>query len=192
MSHNHSHTEACQCAGKSQFGQSLDELEFQRGLWSSASSGNLSRVSSLISSGRDVNEVDTSGYTALHYAARNGHVDICRLLTSKGASPNARTKADATPLHRAAYRGNVKVIELLIAAGATLDAIDDEGMTPLHKAASERQNDAFEFLSQQGASTELKDKKGRTASEIMNRKFRSYDLGVMSPTRFHCATSLMR
>lgn len=36
--------------------------------------------------------MDKSGYTALHYASRNGHLDMCKLLVGKGANVNALTK----------------------------------------------------------------------------------------------------
>lgn len=49
---------------------------------------------------------DNAGYTALHYAARNGHVDICKMLIQYGANINATTKSGkATPLHKAAASG---------------------------------------------------------------------------------------
>ena len=45
-----------------------------------------------------------SGYTPLHYAAREGQVECAALLLRSGADANRATKAGgATPLHRAAY-----------------------------------------------------------------------------------------
>lgn len=48
---------------------------------------------------------DNSGYTALHYAARNGHLDACQLLIDGGANINAKTNGGVTPIHRAAMMG---------------------------------------------------------------------------------------
>lgn len=74
-----------------------------------AFSGEKDRVQSLIMKAKNpreyVNSQDNSGYTALHYAARNGHVDICSILIENGASINAQTHGNATPLHKAAAAG---------------------------------------------------------------------------------------
>lgn len=54
-----------------------------------------------------VNTVDNAGYSPLHYAARNGHVDICDMLLKNGAHIDAETRSGkATPLHKAAAAGN--------------------------------------------------------------------------------------
>lgn len=49
---------------------------------------------------------DNYNYTALHYAARAGDLEICELLLIEGrAEVNAVTKGGATPLHRASSMG---------------------------------------------------------------------------------------
>lgn len=53
---------------------------------------------------------DNAGYTALHYAARNGFIEICKILLQNGANIDAQTKsANATPLHKAAASGKYTV-----------------------------------------------------------------------------------
>lgn len=76
----------------------------------SAFSGDKGRVQLLIDKAKNskelVNSVDNSGYTALHYAARNGHEDICRILLQYGGLIDAPTRsAKSTPLHKAAVAG---------------------------------------------------------------------------------------
>jgi ankyrin repeat protein len=97
----------CECGGHSgssnSVSQSLDELEFERGLWYAAQYGDIDRTSHLLDKGFCVDKRDAAGYTALHYAARNGHLNVCRLLLDKGACVDAVThQGKATPLHRAA------------------------------------------------------------------------------------------
>ena len=48
-----------------QYTRTLTEMSFERGLWSAAVDGDISKCAQLIESGRDVNETDSSGYTAL-------------------------------------------------------------------------------------------------------------------------------
>lgn len=76
-----------------------------------------------------------SGYTPLHYAAREGHLDVCELLLSLGADVNATTTSGgATALHRAAFTGQLRIVQLLLQAGAAPAAQDTDGQTALHKA----------------------------------------------------------
>lgn len=77
----------------------------------SAFYGDEERVRSLIAKADNckgiVNTPDNSGYTPLHYAARKGHVDICKILLQNGALIDAKTNSgQATPLHKAAAAGN--------------------------------------------------------------------------------------
>ncbi|XP_047544899.1 ankyrin repeat domain-containing protein 39 isoform X1 [Vanessa atalanta] len=124
--------------------QTLSEMDWERGIWNAAFSGDTDRVQLLIDKTNNilelVNSVDNSGYTALHYAARNGHDNICSILLQYGAQINASTRSGkATALHRAAAAGKENTVVLLIKSGAQLDIQDADGKTPLHKAA-ENQN----------------------------------------------------
>lgn len=52
------------------------------------------------------NKIDSTGYTALHYAARSGHLTACEKLLNAGADVNACTRSGGvTPLIRAALMG---------------------------------------------------------------------------------------
>ncbi|XP_050361665.1 ankyrin repeat domain-containing protein 39-like isoform X1 [Nymphalis io] len=124
--------------------QTLSEMDWERGIWNAAFSGDADRVQLLIDKTNNiielVNSIDNSGYTALHYAARNGHDRICSILLQNGAQINASTRSGkATALHRAAAAGKENTVVLLIKSGARLDLQDADGKTPLHKAA-ENQN----------------------------------------------------
>lgn len=78
----------------------------------SAYSGDKDKVMKLIIKSRNVRETvnapDNAGYTALHYASRNGHLDICKLLLKNDAVIDVQTKSGkATPLHKAAATGRL-------------------------------------------------------------------------------------
>lgn len=52
------------------------------------------------------NATDKMGYTPLHYAARNGHLEACEILLRSGANVNAvTTSGGVTSLMRAAIMG---------------------------------------------------------------------------------------
>ncbi|KAE8292615.1 Ankyrin repeat domain-containing protein 39 [Larimichthys crocea] len=126
--------------------QSMDEMEFERGIWSAAMDGDLQRVQSFIQKGADPNLRDSAGYTALHYASRSGHLAVCSLLLQSGACASPRTPGGATPLHRSAYCGHLDVVGLLLQHRADPTLCDDDGATPLHKAAERGHEDVCQLL----------------------------------------------
>ncbi|KAJ3603476.1 hypothetical protein NHX12_028222 [Muraenolepis orangiensis] len=128
--------------------QTLDEMDFERGIWSAAMDGDMDRVTSLIQKGTDPNMRDSSRYTALHYASRSGRLDVCAFLLRSGACASPQTPGGATPLHRSAYCGHVDVVRLLLSHGADPLLCDDEGASPLHKAAECGHTDVCELLLQ--------------------------------------------
>ncbi|XP_021477117.2 ankyrin repeat domain-containing protein 39 isoform X2 [Oncorhynchus mykiss] len=116
--------------------QTLDEMDFERGIWSAAMDGDLERVKSLLKKGTDPNLRDSANYTALHYASRSGHKSVCKFLLESGACANPQTPGGATPLHRSAYCGQLDVVQLLLHHGADPQLCDGDGSSPLHKAWS--------------------------------------------------------
>ncbi|CAG8721065.1 18813_t:CDS:2, partial [Acaulospora morrowiae] len=94
MSNHHHHTDSCSHGSQANpYAQSLDELDFQRSLHYASMVGDVGRVKTIISKKgfTIVNEIDTAGFTPLHYASRNGHLEICRILLESGANVNAVT-----------------------------------------------------------------------------------------------------
>ena len=85
----------------------------------------------LIQNGADVNAVDKNKLTALHIAAKKGHVDVAKVLIQNGADVNAVDKNKFTALHFAAENGHVDVAKVLIQNGADVNAVDDR-KTALH------------------------------------------------------------
>lgn len=63
------------------------------------------RLKKFIAAGH-TNHMDASGYTALHYAARSGFLDVCDELIYAKADVDACTRSgNVTPLMRAAFMG---------------------------------------------------------------------------------------
>ena len=79
---------------------------------------------------------NSSGWTALHRAARNGHVAVTRLLLEHGADVNAsaRDSNGWSSLHGVARNGNYLVLPILLEFGADVKAKDSLGRTALDGA----------------------------------------------------------
>ncbi|KAL7827378.1 hypothetical protein SRHO_G00330960 [Serrasalmus rhombeus] len=144
-----SHGKQCSCNAHQStpsVHQTLDEMDFERGIWSAAMDGDLERVRSLLRKGTDPNIKDQASYTALHYSSRAGHRSVCELLLDHGTCANSQTRGGATSLHRAAYCGHLAIVQLLLTHGADPQLTDDDGSTPLHKAAERGHLEVCELL----------------------------------------------
>ena len=136
---DHDHNQ-CQChAGPvtTDVFETLDELDFRRGLWSLAQQNDVDEFRRRLPTidSKLINKCDASGYTPLHYAVRYQPPIICRLLLEHGANPNCHTQAArSTAMHRAITFENLEAIRLLIEYHADLNLKDIDGLTPMDKA----------------------------------------------------------
>ena len=64
-------------------------------------------VKKLIQAGRDVNEQNGSGFTPLHAASENGHVEVITALLAAGADKTLKDHSGYTP-HRVAKNQDCK------------------------------------------------------------------------------------
>ncbi|KAF6769794.1 hypothetical protein AHF37_11944 [Paragonimus kellicotti] len=134
--HDHTHPCCGHITTTPSVHQTMDEMDFERSIWYAASSGNDAQVDRLLErSPGTVNNADKYGYTALHYAARNNRLAICRKLLAAGADIFARTHSDgATAAHRAAFCGHLTVLKELVHVGGEklVFTKNNDGQTCLH------------------------------------------------------------
>ncbi|HIF38126.1 MAG TPA: hypothetical protein EYQ69_02615 [Gemmatimonadetes bacterium] len=72
------------------------------------------------------------GFTALHYAARDGNIESARLLIQGGADVDQTTKGDqSSPILVAVINGNYDLAKELLEAGADPNIVSDDGAGPL-------------------------------------------------------------
>jgi E3 ubiquitin-protein ligase mind-bomb len=92
-----------------------------------------------------VEEKKDDGYTALHLAALNNHVDIADLLINMGKANLDRQNVNLqTALHLAVERQHVQIVKLLVRKGANLNIPDKDGDTPLHEGKEVVDGGGFE------------------------------------------------
>lgn len=86
----------------------------------------------MLEEGADVNAVDESGNTALHFASLMGYPSKVRELLAVGA--NVKNNIGRTPLHQAVFMRELKCVKMILEAGSDIDAPDNEGYTPMYLA----------------------------------------------------------
>ena len=83
-----------------------------------------------------VNQTDSNGYTALHYACARAQQEIISQLYQKGGNLSIASQNKRTPLLVAAYRGQLEIVKWLLENGASLSEKNEYGSTALLLAAS--------------------------------------------------------
>ncbi len=92
-----------------------------------------------------------AGRTPLHWAAANGHLNICETLLDSESSVDAKDGAGDTPFHLAACHGRTKCAMMLATRGADTRESNSFGWNAIHHAAwhghTETVGDLIESLS---------------------------------------------
>ncbi|XP_023715852.1 uncharacterized protein LOC111868952 isoform X2 [Cryptotermes secundus] len=89
----------------------------------------------LLCYGFNCNEMSKEGDSPLHYAARNGNVEVGMTLLGAGACVNLQNASNETPLLVALKHGNTEFGLALLREKVHVDLADDNAITPLHFAA---------------------------------------------------------
>jgi ankyrin repeat protein len=132
--------ESCNHTVVREIDQTPDEIKFENSIYNACVIGDMEKVRLLTNKhGTSIlKEQDKSGYSGLHYAARNSHYEICEFLIKNQVDVNIKTfGCESTALHRAAYIGNEKIVKLLLDNNASPKEIDCDGKTALHKCVEQ-------------------------------------------------------
>lgn len=110
-------------------------------------------VKLLVAAGVDLDYQDDQGETALHVAARFGHVECARALLNGSDNQKANTELTEiafgwTPLFTACVEDQFGIVELLISAGANLERLDASGWTAKEHAALRGHMDIAKVLAE--------------------------------------------
>ncbi|CAJ0602435.1 unnamed protein product [Cylicocyclus nassatus] len=109
---------------------------------------------------------DENAWTALHFAASNGHDVTAKVLIDAGSDVNARNSQGKTPLDLAVEGDHYDTVNVLLEKGAVIEsANDDRCTTPLHVAAEKGYDRIVERLLWE-ASPVKKNENGETALDL--------------------------
>jgi ankyrin repeat protein len=129
-------------------------------------SGYLEIVQALLGrEGTDVNKGGSYGSTALHYAARKGHIEVARALLQAGANARKSNKDSQTPLHWASNKGCIEIVRALLEAGAGADVrkCDKYSDSPISFACKGKHLEVFRALVEAGGDVNKLDSRLWTA-----------------------------
>ncbi|XP_072327652.1 ankyrin repeat and sterile alpha motif domain-containing protein 1B isoform X7 [Scyliorhinus torazame] len=119
--------------------------------------------------GPNVNCTDTSGYTALHHAALNGHKDVVLKLLQYEASTNVADNKGCLPLHLAAWKGDMDIVKILIHHGPSHSRVNEqnnENETALHCAAQYGHSDVVALLLEELTDPTIRNNKLETPLDL--------------------------
>ncbi len=117
-------------------------------------------VELLVQHGARMDLRDKRGDTPLHFAAKYGHVTICKFFIERGADP--KNDVFKGTLHMAAEHGSTEICGVLIDNGMDVNEKDLTEDTPLHRAAGSGNLEAVRLLLEKGATVDSKDSGGQT------------------------------
>jgi len=124
-------------------------------LMMAALKGHTQLARKLVAKGADVNK---TGWTPLHYAATNGHLEIISLLLENHAYIDAESPNGTTPLMMAAFYGTPAAVKLLLESGADAKLKNQLGLTAIDFANRANRKDSAELIAASVRSAQPKGK----------------------------------
>ena len=134
-----------------------------------AKEGDLSSVRSLAVA-HMIDDTDERGFTALLWAAWNGHYAVVDVLLKRRADIEHTDEDGQTALFHAAWYGHHLVVSLLLEEGADPNKADNEGEAPLSAAARSGSYEAVVALIRKNADPQARDSEGHNAVSRALRK----------------------
>ncbi len=159
-------------------------IEKEKQFLKAVKGNNIDLCRDYLKEGGNVNATDERGYTALHYAARKGHVDLMNLFFEQRLHLsrvqqyigwlhplviNIKSDDGSRPLHEAARSTQRGAIEALVQNKADIEATNNVGDTPLMCAVQEGHVVTVKQLIDLGAHKSACNKAGESALYIASR-----------------------
>ncbi|RMZ96205.1 putative S-acyltransferase 23 [Brachionus plicatilis] len=111
-----------------------------------------------------LNELDSEGFTPMHWAVYDGSVETVRyLLNNNAIHDSSSNKANQSPLHWACAKGRLEMVSLLVEKGINVNQKDSKGYTPLITASQFGNAAIITYLISLGADLDAEDNNGDNA-----------------------------
>jgi ankyrin repeat protein len=124
-------------------------------------------ISLLLSDGVNVNYQGSHNNTALHLAARFGHVETANILIKAGADLEAENFIYCyRPLHFAVLYNHVDIVSMLLQAGANINAVTHKKDSALHLATVKNYSDVTAKLIKYKIELNLLNQDGNSALHL--------------------------
>jgi palmitoyltransferase ZDHHC13/17 len=118
-----------------------------------------------------MNGIDGRGYSLLHVAVQNGHIDLIHYLVLKGLPLDLPDGEGNTAVHWACIKNDIHSLRYLASAGANMAASGMKGFSPLHWAVSLAQVGCVNYLCEKHKNLiTSRDAQGRTPLELAREK----------------------
>jgi len=153
-------------------------------------------VTLLIKAGADIHiKMSICKAIPIHFAAREGQLEITKMLLDYGSHVNQVCINSATPLHFAAEKGHMDIIKLLLTRGADATLKLDNGLTALDIAKHHNHHAIVELLTQNlkqqptnkktsfvdKTRTQVSHKRHRNSQEVSPKFFKGVYTGYKCP-----------
>ncbi len=138
--------------------------------------GSVEAVQKFLGEGANVNSLDNSSRTPLHWATALGFVRIVNKLLKNKARVNVADKYGKTALHNS----TADCVSLLIDEKADVNSQDNNGWTPLHWAVHWADVDRVRELLKAGADPKIKNQKGQMPIWFIARDYKTFVPGAFT------------
>jgi hypothetical protein len=127
-------------------------------------------IVSLLSKGKNIDETDNKGNTALIWTVRHSRTKIGKLLIDNHANLDIANNDGTTALIYASANGNTPMVKLLIDAKANVNAVTIYGNTALIWAVKNNKVETVKLLLDGGANLDVIDNDGNTAMKWATKR----------------------
>jgi len=137
-------------------GVALDAKDPERGrfpLYYAARLPNLEVATTLIQAKASVGDLTNNKRTALHKAARRGHIQLVKYLLDSKSDVSLQDERGDSPLHLAP--GNINIVKVLLDAGSPLNVQGHVGWSPLFRFVSIGSKEIVQLIVERGGDVHL-------------------------------------